>query len=388
MDAIFLRDALDLARKGRALASPNPLVGAVVVRDGEVVGRGFHTFAGVRHAEELAVAEAGEKARGATVYLNLEPCSHHGRTPPCVDALIEAGVARVVAPLTDPNPKVSGEGFRKLRAAGIEVEMAGEFSVEAAKLNEPFLHFMRTGRPLVTLKTAITLDGKISAPDDNRGWITSERARAHVQQVRHDHDAILTGIGTVLADDPLLNDRSGLPRGRPLLRIVMDSLLRLPLDSRMVKSVGQVTDLPSPNSGGQVGDLPHNDLVVVATSASSSERRKALEARGIRVLIFDGPGGRSDLRSVIDWLGREQYLSLMIEAGSKVNWAALECECVDRIFFYYGPKILGGLEALPLAGGIGRRRRSDAIRIHGITIHPIPPDEFAVEGYVDVHRNH
>ena len=390
-----MREALDLARKGRALASPNPLVGAVVVRDGEVVGRGFHTYSGVRHAEALAVAEAGEKARGATVYLNLEPCSHYGRTPPCVDALIQAGVARVVAAMTDPNPKVSGEGFRKLRAAGIEVEMAGEFAAEAEKLNEPFLHFMRTGRPLVTLKTAITLDGKISAPDDNRGWITSERARAHVQQVRHDHDAILTGIGTVLADDPLLNDRSGLPRGRPLLRIVMDSLLRLPLDSRIVRgacfSLPSEVGLPSETDllldTGQAKAYP-TDLLVITTSASSPERRKALESRGIRVLVFDGPGGRSDLRSVIDWLGREQYLSLMIEAGSKVNWTALESECVDRIFFYYGPKILGGLEALPLAGGIGRRRRSDAIRIHGITIHPIPPDEFAVEGYVDVHRNH
>ena len=190
-----------------------------------------------------------------------------------------------------------------------------------------------------------------------------------MQEVRHAHDASLTGIGTVLADDPLLTDRLGLPRCRPLLRIVMDSQLRLPLDSKIARSAA-------------------DDLVVVTTSASSPERRKAIEARGIRVLVFDGPGGRSDLRSVVDWLGRERYLSLMIEAGSKLNWTALETGCVDRIFFYYGPKILGGLEALPLAGGIGRRRRSDAIRIHGITIHPIPPDEFAVEGYLDVHRDY
>jgi diaminohydroxyphosphoribosylaminopyrimidine deaminase/5-amino-6-(5-phosphoribosylamino)uracil reductase len=228
---------------------------------------------------------------------------------------------------------------------------------------------MRTGRPLVTLKTAITLDGKISAPDDNRGWITSERARAHVQELRHDHDAILTGIGTVLADDCLLTDRTGLARCRPLLRVIMDSQLRLPLDSKMARSAA-------------------GDVVVVATSASSSERRKLLEDRGIRVLIFDGPGGRAHLGSLIDWLGRERYLSLMIEAGSKVNWTALETGVVDRIFFYYGPKILGGLEALPLAGGLGRRRRADAIRIRGVTIHQIPPDEFAVEGYVDVHRDY
>jgi diaminohydroxyphosphoribosylaminopyrimidine deaminase/5-amino-6-(5-phosphoribosylamino)uracil reductase len=366
MTTTFMREALGLARKGRSLASPNPMVGAVLVRDGEVVGRGFHTYAGLHHAEVIALAEAGDRARGATLYLNLEPCSHHGRTPPCADALIRAGVARVVAPLEDPNPLVGGEGFRKLRAAGVEVEIAAEFAAEAEKLNEPFLHFMRTGRPLVTLKTAITLDGKISAPDDNRGWITSPRARAHVQELRHDHDAILTGIGTVLADDCLLTDRTGLARCRPLLRIVLDSQLRLPLDSKMVQSAT-------------------GDLLVATTSAASPERRKALEARGIDLLTLDGPGGRANLTALVEWLGRQRYLSLMIEAGSKVNWTAFEAECVDRIFFYYGPKILGGLEALPLAGGIGRRRRADAIRIHGVTIHPIPPDEFAVEGYVDVH---
>jgi len=271
--------------------------------------------------------------------------------------------------MQDPNPRVGGAGFQKLRDAGITVEVASDFTAEAAKLNEAFAHFMRTGRPLVTLKTAITLDGKISAPDDNRGWITSERARAHVQQLRHDHDAILTGIGTVLADDPLLNDRSGLPRGRPLLRVVMDSQLRLPLDSKMARSAA-------------------GDLVVVTTSASAVERRKLVEDRGIRLLVFDGPGGRADLAALIGWLGQQNCLSLMIEAGSKLNWTAFEQGCVDRVFFYYAPKILGGLEALPLAGGIGRRRRSDAIQLRGVTIHPIPPDEFAVEGYVDVHGDY
>jgi diaminohydroxyphosphoribosylaminopyrimidine deaminase / 5-amino-6-(5-phosphoribosylamino)uracil reductase len=369
MNPAFMHEALGLARKGRSLASPNPMVGAVLVRDGEVVGRGFHTYAGVHHAEVIALAQAGELARGATLYLNLEPCSHRGRTPPCADALIRAGVARVVAPIEDPTPLVAGDGFRKLREAGVEVEIATDFAVESVKLNEPFLFFMRTGRPLVTLKTAITLDGKISAPDDNRGWITSERAREHVQQVRHDHDAILTGIGTVLADDCLLTDRTGLARCRPLLRIVLDSQLRLPLDSKMARSAA-------------------TDVVVVTTSASSPERRKILEGRGLQVLVMDGPGGRADLRGTINWLGKQRYLSLLIEAGSKVNWTALETGCVDRVFLYYGPKILGGLEALPLAGGIGRRRRADAIRVHGITIHAIPPDEFAVEGYLDVYGDH
>jgi diaminohydroxyphosphoribosylaminopyrimidine deaminase/5-amino-6-(5-phosphoribosylamino)uracil reductase len=368
-EAAFMLEALDLARRGRALASPNPMVGAVLVREGEVVSRGFHTYAGVQHAETIALAEAGDKAHGATLYLNLEPCAHQGRTPPCTDALIRAGVVKVVAPLEDPNPLVAGQGFSKLREAGIEVELAPEFAAEAAKLNEPFLHFMRTGNPLVTLKAAITLDGKISAPDDNRGWITSTRARAHVQELRHDHDAILTGIGTLLADDCLLTDRTGQPRSRPLLRIVMDSQLRMPLDSQMVRSAA-------------------GDVLAVTSSAASAERRKKLEDAGIEVQVFDGPGGRVDFRSVVEWLGRRKYLSLMIEAGSKVNWSVLESGCVDRVFFYYGPKILGGLEALPLAGGIGRRRRSDAIEVHHVTIHPIPPDEFAVEGYVNVHRDY
>jgi diaminohydroxyphosphoribosylaminopyrimidine deaminase/5-amino-6-(5-phosphoribosylamino)uracil reductase len=368
MNTAYMREALELARKGRALASPNPMVGALLVKDGEVVGRGFHTYAGLQHAEVIALAQADERARGATMYLNLEPCSHHGRTPPCVEAILLAGVARVVAPIGDPNPLVAGEGFRKLRAAGVEVEIDSESAAEAETLNRAFLHFMRTGRPLVTLKAAITLDGKISAPDDNRGWITSERARAHVQDIRHDHDAILTGIGTVLADDCLLTDRTGLARCRPLLRIVMDSQLRLPLDSRMVRSAA-------------------GDLVVATTSAASAERRKMLEGRGVQVLVCDGPKGRADLAGAIAWLGRQRYLSLMIEAGSKMNWTALESGCVDRVFFYYAPKILGGLEALPLAGGIGRRRRSDAIKLHGIAIHMIPPDEFAVEGCLDVHRD-
>ena len=358
-----MREALALARQGRALASPNPMVGAVLAHGDEIVGRGFHTYAGRNHAEVIALAEAGERARGATLYITLEPCSHHGRTPPCADALIQNGVARVIAANEDPNPQVAGSGFKRLREAGIAVELAESFSAEAAKLNEPFFHFMRTGRPLVTLKTAITLDGKISAPDDNRGWITSERARAHVQELRHDHDAILTGIGTALADDPLLTDRTTLPRNRPLLRIVMDSQLRLSPDSKLVRSA-------------------KDDVLVVATSAHSPERRHTLESLGIQILIADGPSGRADLSSVVGWLARRQYLSLMIEAGSKMNWTALESGCVDRIFFYYGPKILGGLEALPLAGGIGRRRRADAIRIRDVNIHSIPPDEFAIEGYI------
>jgi len=363
MKPAFLREALDLARRGRGQTSPNPMVGAVLVREGEVVGRGFHTYAGMKHAEVHALEEAGTRARGATLYINLEPCSHQGRTGPCADALIAAGISRVVAAMNDPNPQVTGEGFRKLRTAGIDVVVAVEFTAEAEKLNEDFVHFMRTGRPLVTLKTALTLDAKIAAPDDNRGWITSETAREHVQQLRHHSDAILTGVGTVLADDCLLTDRTGLPRSRPLLRVVADSQLRIPLDSKIV-------------AGAQ------DDLAVMTTSAASVERRKALENRGVQVLTFDGRGGRTDLRRLVEWLGEQKRLSLMIEAGSMLNWAALDAGIVDKIFFYYAPKILGGTESLPMAGGTGRRRRMDAILLDRIQLHPIAENEFAVEGYV------
>ena len=363
MSLEYMREALALARQGLGRTSPNPAVGAVVVQGDEVVGRGFHTWAGVKHAEVLALEEAGARARGATLYVTLEPCAHQGRTPPCTEALIAAGVARVVAAMEDPNPLVAGAGLKRLRQAGIQAELAPEFAAEAARLNEAYVHYMRTGLPLVTLKAALTLDGKIAAPEDNQGWITSERARAHVQQVRHLSDAILTGIGTVLADDCLLTDRTGLERSRPLKRVVLDSQLRMPLNSRMVQSAC-------------------GDVLVVTTSAAPAERRRALEARGIQVLALDGPNGRTDLPALVRHLGRERYLSLMIEAGSKVNWTALECAVADRILFYYAPKILGGMRSLPVAGGAGRRSRREALRFRNLRLEMITEEEFAVEAYL------
>jgi diaminohydroxyphosphoribosylaminopyrimidine deaminase/5-amino-6-(5-phosphoribosylamino)uracil reductase len=359
----FLREALDLAAQGRGLTSPNPAVGAVVVRDGNVIGRGLHTWAGVDHAEVAAIREAGSAARGATLYVTLEPCCHEGRTGPCTTAILDAGIARVVAAMQDPNPLVGGQGFAKLRAAGVEIEVDSEYSAEAEHLNEAFVHFMRTGVPLVTVKAALTLDGKIAAPQDNFGWITSEVARANVQQVRHTSDAILTGLGTVLEDDCLLTDRSGKKRARPLLRIVLDSQLRIPLTSKMVTSV-------------------QHDVLIVGTSAAPEERRKRLVDTGVDVLIADGPGGRTDPRKVLEYLARERYLSLMIEAGAKVNWTFLDGQIADKVLFYYAPKILGGLESLPVAGGKGRMRRMDAILLDRLSLHPISTNEFAVEAHL------
>lgn len=362
-DAAYLQEAMRLAALGKGQTSPNPAVGAVIVREGRVVGKGYHTWKGVHHAEVLALQEAGEQARGATAYISLEPCGHTGRTPPCTQSLIDAGIARVVCAMEDPNPLVKGQGFATLRAAGVEVELLPGFAQEAEHLNEAFVHFMRTGRPLVLLKSAVTLDGKIAAPWDNSGWITSERARAHVQEVRHQYDAILTGIGTLLSDDCLLTDRSGLERPRPLLRVVVDSLLRTPAESKMVKSC-------------------QADVLIATTSAADPGRKQSLENAGVRVVAFDGARGRVSLRKLVDYLASQRYLSLMIEAGSKVNWAALEEEIVDKILFYYAPKILGGLQSLPVAGGIGKMSRAEAIVFERVRIHSIPPDEFAVEAYV------
>jgi diaminohydroxyphosphoribosylaminopyrimidine deaminase/5-amino-6-(5-phosphoribosylamino)uracil reductase len=364
VDFEFMLGALALAREGVGLTAPNPAVGCIIVNGTEPVGFGSHTWDGVKHAEVLALEQAGPLARGATAYVTLEPCAHTGRTAPCCDALIAAGLARVVYASNDPNPAVSGEGLRRMRAAGIVVEQSKEFQAEADKINEGFFHFIRTRRPLVTLKCAMTLDGKISAPEDNTGWITSERARAHVQTLRHATDAMITGIGTVLADDPLMTDRSGLPRVRPLLRVVLDSTLRIRLDSKMVQT-------------SQPGDL-----MIVTTSAASCDRRAALEKRGVEVRSFDGRKGRVDIRDVVSLLGERRCLNAMIEAGSKLNWAALEAGAVDKVFLYYAPKILGGLASLPMAGGTGRLRRMDAIVLERTTIHSIPPDEFAVEAFL------
>lgn len=361
--------ALELARQGTALASPNPMVGAVVVRDGKIVGEGFHRYDEKKHAEVKALEQAGGEAHGATLYLNLEPCSHQGRTPPCADTVIAAGVKRVVAAMQDPNPRVCGQGLERLRAAGIEVTV-GLLGEEARRLNESFTRYIRTGLPFVTLKAAMTLDGKIAAPDDNSGWVTSEEAHANVQLQRHEADAILTGVGTVIADDPLLTDRSGLPRRRPLLRVVMDSRLRMPLTSRIVSTA--------------------SDDVLIYSHEGDSDKHTVLGRRGVEV-NSGVPGDataadarqfvRPDLRRVLRYLGMREITSVLLEAGAELNWAALEAGLVDKVFLYYAPKILGGIDSLPLAGGRGIRAMRDALAVSKIEVHRFGPD-FAVEGYL------
>ena len=370
----FMRHALDLAQQGIALASPNPYVGAVIVPpSGEVVGEGFHTYEGVKHAEVLAIEQAGDRALGGTLYLNLEPCSHTGRTGPCADAVIRAGITRVHAAMPDPNPAVSGKGFERLRAAGIEVHV-GLLEAEARKLNEAFAKYIIHKTPLVTLKAGMTLDGKIAPPytppsgevglgDAVGGWITSVEARAHVQELRHGADAILVGVNTVIADNPLLTDRTARPRRRPLLRVVSDSKLRLPLDSRLVKTV-------------------KDDLIVFCSFAEEKKRRE-LEDRGIRVeqVKLGALDGRPDIAAVIQKLGEMEITSLIIEGGALVNWAALAADVVDKVFLFYAPKILAGTGSVPFASGPGFPRISEAARVHSISLHRFGED-FAVEGYI------
>ena len=379
--------ALGEARRSIALASPNPCVGAVLISpEGQSIASAHYTYDGVRHAEILALEQAGSAARGATLYTNLEPCSHQGRTGPCAEAVIRSGVRRVVIGMRDPNPLVNGGGVALLRSAGIEV-VEDVLGAECRRLNESFAAYIRSGRPLVTLKAGMTLDGKIAPPpgeaDDpatlgspvtpgppamatmgsSGGWITREEARAHVQRLRHASDSILVGVGTVVADDPLLTDRTGEPRRRPLLRVILDSRLRLPLDSRAVKTC-------------------HNDVLVFCSFAE--EKKKALlEARGVRVeqVPLGGPDGRPDLDHILARLGEMEITSVLIEGGALVNWTALVSGIVDKVFLYYAPKILAGTGSVPFAAGRGFRRMSEAAQVKSITLHRFGED-FAVEGYI------
>ncbi len=375
-DELFLRRALDLARAGIGLTSPNPCVGAVIVDErGHVVGTGSHTYDGVKHAEILALAEAGERARDATLFINLEPCSHQGRTGPCADALIAAKIRRVVASMQDPNPEVSGRGFARLQAAGIEVEI-GLFEEEAQRLNEAFAKYVRYRTPLITLKAAMTLDGKIAPPPAEGtaprvvggggvtgGWVTSEVARAHVQELRHQHDALMVGVGTIIADDPLLTDRSGRPRRRPLLRLIVDSHLRLPHESRVVKTA-------------------QNDVLVLCTFAEE-KKKQALQNLGIRVEQISPAmrDGRPDMQGLVRHLGELEITSLLIEGGATINWSALAAGVVDKVFLYYAPKILAGDGSIPFAAGAGFRHMSDAAYVKALRLHRFGED-FAVEGYL------
>jgi diaminohydroxyphosphoribosylaminopyrimidine deaminase/5-amino-6-(5-phosphoribosylamino)uracil reductase len=320
-----MEHALALARKGIGLASPNPHVGCVIVRDGQIVGEGFHQYEWRDHAEIVALRSAGEKARGATLYVNLEPCNHTGRTGPCTEAIIAAGVRRVVAAMQDPNQATSGRGFERLRAANIET-VCGVIEDDARQLNEAFACWIRTKKPLVTLKSALTLDGQLALPLRKRNsrpnWISSEESRAEVHRMRHTSDALLTGIGTILADDPLLTDRSGLPRRKRLLRVILDSKLRLPPNSRIVKTAD-------------------DDLLVFTAVPLKSAKARKLQNAGIELVHTRAARGYIDLKAMLTELGKRNILSVLLEAGPTLNGAALSAGLVHKLMLFYAPRFAG-----------------------------------------------
>jgi diaminohydroxyphosphoribosylaminopyrimidine deaminase/5-amino-6-(5-phosphoribosylamino)uracil reductase len=367
-DAKWMDRALELARRGEALASPNPRVGAVLVKSGRVVGEGFHTYAGIKHAEIIALESAGSKSRSSTLYINLEPCSHQGRTGPCTKALISAGVRRVVAAIRDPNPKVAGCGFRQLRAAGIKVEI-GLRKREAQELNEGFARWITKHIPFVTLKSAITRDGAISWPsgmnNKDRRWITSRESRNEVQEMRHACDAILTGIGTVLADDPLLTDRTGRPRRRPLLRVILDSRLRLPVRSKLVRSA-------------------KNDLLVFTAADLSSPKANKLQQCGVELKRVSFTKDELNIRAVLRELGRRQILNVMIEAGTAVNSSALLARVVDKLVIF-SAEIAAGRGGKPWAKNNVAAKLG---KLSALRIRRFAPD-LCYTGYLrDVYGNH
>lgn len=366
-DELWMERALSLAEEGVGLSSPNPAIGCVLVKNNAVVGEGFHIYDNKDHAEIVALKQAGEQARGATAYVTLEPCSHHGRTGPCADALIEAGVGRVVTAVRDPNPKVSGRGLDKLQAAGVSLTI-GVKEAAARRINEAFAKFIRTRRPFVTMKAGLTLDGRIApprmknhVPSGSTHWITGDRSREVVQELRHGADAILTGIGTIQNDDPLLTDRSGRPRRRPFLRVVLDSSLQLSLDSQLVRTANQ-------------------DVLVFHTKPAR-ERAKALEERGVLVerLEPDAANGKVPMRAVIERLGEMEMISVILEGGSQINASALGAQIVDKLFLFYAP-VLYGDAASPVVRSLDTNTYFST-RLGNYRLHELGED-FAVEGYL------
>jgi diaminohydroxyphosphoribosylaminopyrimidine deaminase/5-amino-6-(5-phosphoribosylamino)uracil reductase len=365
-DRDWMARALALASRGAALAHPNPTVGAVLVKNGRAIAEGFHAYDRRDHAEIVALKKAGAKARGATLYVTLEPCCTTGRTGPCTNAVIEAGIRRVIVAIQDPNPAVAGRGLAQLRRAGIEV-LNGLGEPEAQRLNEGFAKWIRTGLPFVTLKTALTLDGRIASRQGSTTWITSEASRQAVQLLRHQSDALLTGVGTVLIDNPRMSDRTGKPRRRPLLRAIVDSRLRTPLNSELVKSA-------------------QHDVLIFTTQSHGSPKARALERAGVDVVRVPARAKRVDLQAVLRDLGNRQILNVILEAGAELNGAALETGIVDKLILFYAPKVMG-TAGVPMAN-VSSRWFGESSTLQDLRVYPSGTD-FVVEGYLtDVYGHH
>jgi diaminohydroxyphosphoribosylaminopyrimidine deaminase/5-amino-6-(5-phosphoribosylamino)uracil reductase len=361
-DRKYMQRALDLAALAMGKTSPNPIVGAVIVKNGQIVGEGYHHKAGTPHAEVHALCQAGEMARGATIYVSLEPCCHFGCTPPCADALIDAGIKKAVIATLDPNPLVAGRGMQKLLDAGIEVEV-GVMEEEAKKLHDKFLTYIKTSRPLVAIKTAMTLDGKIATNSGDSRWITSEDARAYVHQLRGIHDAIMVGIGTVLHDDPMLNVRLENSDYDDPVRIIVDSYLEIPLYSQIVTSSRQ-----------------QRSIIFCAHEADQA-RQKRLEEAGCEVRRINCVNGLLAMEELLNILGEMKLCSLLVEGGGTINASLLEKGLADKVYWFIAPKIIGGQAAPAPVGGKGFDFMKDAIEIESMEINRFARD-ILITGYI------
>jgi diaminohydroxyphosphoribosylaminopyrimidine deaminase/5-amino-6-(5-phosphoribosylamino)uracil reductase len=355
----MMNRAMALARKGLGKTSPNPPVGCIIVRNGEIVGTGWHRKAGTPHAEVHALREAGERARGADVFVTLEPCSHFGKTPPCADALIAAGVGRVYAGMVDPNPEVAGKGIQKLRAAGIPT-FPGFMEPECRRIIGPFIKHVTTGFPFVTVKSAMTLDGKTATASGDSQWITGEQARRHVHKLRAEHDALMAGVETVLADDPQLTCRL-LRGGKDPLRVIVDSRLRTPPDAQVFQVESTATTL-------------------IATVERDEERLSVFRALGAEVLVCKEENGRVDLADLLANLGQRGVQSILVESGGELAGALLRQGLIDRLILFYGAKLVGGEGRSPFAGA-GVQRMNEAIRMQEIEVRRFG-DDLMVSGYL------
>lgn len=358
----YMKRALELAKHGWGRTNPNPLVGAVIVKDGEIIAEGYHEMLGCAHAEVSAFNNANKDVSGGTLYVNLEPCSHYGRTPPCAKAIIEKGIKEVVIAMTDPNPKVAGRGIQMLKEAGIQV-VCGVLEEEAKKLNEIFIKYITQRRPFVIMKTAMTLDGKIATCLGDSKWISGESSRQHVHAIRDRLAAIMVGINTVLADNPSLTTRLYSGRGKDPVRIVVDSKGVLPLDSKVI-------NMKSPAY-----------TILATTSMIESEKERQLINRGVRILKVDGPEEHVDLAKLMEELYKLEIDSVLLEGGGGLNAAALNSGIVDKVMVFVAPKIIGGKDAKTPVEGTGIKLMKDAIKLQDISISRFDED-ILMEGYV------
>ncbi len=355
--------ALELAARGRGRTSPNPMVGAVVVRNGKIVGRGFHEAVGKPHAEVNAIEDAGDQALGADLYVTLEPCNHTGRTPPCTEKILQAGIRRVVAAMKDPNPRVAGGGMDYLSRSGVQT-VVGIMETDAQRLNESFIKFVQTGRPFVILKCAATLDGRIATRTGDSKWISNERSRAYVHELRNAVDAVLVGINTIRCDDPLLTARPETGKGKDPARIVLDTGL----------SIDPRASVLSVESEAQT--------LVVCGCPANAGKKAAIENKGARILEAPVKDFHIDIQALMPLLGQMEITSVLIEGGGHVSAAAMAAGIVDKIVFFYAPKIMGGDDGVPIFRGVGPRLMSECIRIRDIRTQRFG-DDVMIEGYVD-----